>query len=280
MFNKKRLIALLTGTLLVGSLVSGCGSAGANSTSGSRSSKITVSGSTSVGPTMEILAEDYQKENDTTTIEVQQVGSSAGITNTIDGTSQIGMSSRDLKDEEKSELKEYQIAIDGIAVITNSANKVKDLTLDQVKDIYTGKITNWKEVGGADAEIVVVSREDGSGTRDGFQEIVGFESKDLTSNAQISDGSGNIKTTVQGNENAIGYISFGYLDDSINAVKIGGVEPKEENVYNDKYPISRPFLLVTKGEASGDAKSFIDYVLSDAGQKTIEKQGFMSVNQK
>ena len=276
MFNKKRLIALLTGTLLVGSLVSGCGSAGANSTSGSRSSKITVSGSTSVGPTMEILAEDYQKENDTTTIEVQQVGSSAGITNTIDGTSQIGMSS----DEEKSELKEYQIAIDGIAVITNSANKVKDLTLQQVKDIYTGKITNWKEVGGADAEIVVVSREDGSGTRDGFQEIVGFESKDLTSNAQISDGSGNIKTTVQGNENAIGYISFGYLDDSINAVKIGGVEPKEENVYNDKYPISRPFLLVTKGEASGDAKSFIDYVLSDAGQKTIEKQGFMSVNQK
>ncbi len=281
MFNKKRLVAILTGTLLVGSLVV-CSAGGAsNSGSGSSdSSKITISGSTSVGPTMEILAEDYQKANKGTTIEVQQVGSSAGITNTIDGTSQIGMSSRDLKDEEKSELKEYQIAIDGIAVITNSANKVKDLTLQQVKDIYTGKITNWKEVGGADAEIVVVSREDGSGTRDGFQEIVGFESKDLTSNAQISDGSGNIKTTVQGNENAIGYISFGYLDDSINAVKIGGVEPKEENVYNDKYPISRPFLLVTKGEASGDAKSFIDYILSDAGQKTIEKQGFMSVNQK
>jgi len=186
----------------------------------------------------------------------------------------------DLKDEEKSELKEYQIAIDGIAVITNSANKVKDLTLDQVKDIYTGKITNWKEVGGNDADIVVVSREDGSGTRDGFQEIVGFESGDLTSNAQISDGSGNIKTTVQGNENAIGYISFGYLDDSINSVKIGGIEPKEENVYNKKYPISRPFLLVTKGDATGDAKSFIDYVLSDEGQKTIEKEGFMSVNPK
>ena len=190
------------------------------------------------------------------------------------------MSSRDLKDEEKSELKEYQIAIDGIAVITNSANKVKDLTLDQVKDIYTGKITNWKEVGGNDADIVVVSREDGSGTRDGFQEIVGFESGDLNSNAQISDGSGNIKTTVQGNENAIGYISFGYLDDSINSVKIGGVETKEENVYNKKYPISRPFLLVTKGDATGDAKSFIDYLLSDEGQKTIEKEGFMSVNQK
>ncbi|MGM9532039.1 phosphate ABC transporter substrate-binding protein [Intestinibacter sp.] len=278
MFNKKKLISILAGTLLVGSLV-GCSNGGGSGASDA--SKITVSGSTSVGPTMEVLAEDYQKANEGVTIEVQQVGSSAGITNTIDGTSQIGMSSRDLKDEEKSEgLEEYQIAIDGIAVITNTANDVKDLTMDQIKDIYTGKITNWKEVGGKDAQIVVVSREDGSGTRDGFQEIVGFESEELTGDAQISDGSGNIKTTVQGNENAIGYISFGYLDDSINSVKIGGVEPTEENVYNDSYPISRPFLLVTKGEATDDAKAFIDYILSDDGQKTIEEEGFMSVNEK
>ena len=278
MFNKKRLVSILAGTLLVGSLV-GCSSGGGSGEADA--SKITVSGSTSVGPTMEILAEDYQAANEGVTIEVQQVGSSAGITNTIDGTSQIGMSSRDLKDEEKSEgLEEYQIAIDGIAVITNSANGVEDLTIEQVKDIYTGKITNWKEVGGNDAQIVVVSREDGSGTRDGFQEIVGFESEELTGDAQISDGSGNIKTTVQGNENAIGYISFGFLDDSINSVKIDGVEPKEENVYNDSYPISRPFLLVTKGEAADDAKAFIDYILSDEGQATIEEKGFMSVNEK
>lgn len=273
---KKKIVTLLCGAVMISGLVIGCDS---SNSSESKTSKITISGSTSVGPTMEVLAQEYEKNNDVK-IEVQQVGSSAGIKNTIDGTSNLGMSSRDLKYEEAQSLDETQIAIDGIAVVTNTENKVSDLTMDQVKDIFTGKITNWKEVGGADAEIVVVSREDGSGTRDGFQEIVGFESKDLTSNAQISDGSGNIKTTVQGNENAIGYISFGYLDDSINAVKIGGVEPKEENVYNDKYPISRPFLLVTKGEASGDAKSFIDYVLSDAGQKTIEKQGFMSVNQK
>lgn len=279
MFNKKKLISILAGTLLVGSLV-GC-SGGTSGGSSSDASKITVSGSTSVGPTMEVLAENYQKANEGISIEVQQVGSSAGITNTIDGTSQIGMSSRDLKDEEKSEgLEEYQIAIDGIAVITNTANDVKDLTMDQIKDIYTGKITNWKEVGGKDADIVVVSREDGSGTRDGFQEIVGFESEELTGDAQISDGSGNIKTTVQGNENAIGYISFGYLDDSINSVKIGGVEPTEENVYNDSYPISRPFLLVTKGEATDDAKAFIDYILSDEGQNTIKEEGFMSVNEK
>lgn len=278
MFNKKKLISILAGTLLVGSLV-GCSNGGGSGASDA--SKITVSGSTSVGPTMEVLAENYQKANEGVTIEVQQVGSSAGITNTIDGTSQIGMSSRDLKDEEKSEgLEEYQIAIDGIAVITNTANEVKDLTIEQVKDIYTGKITNWKEVGGKDADIVVVSREDGSGTRDGFQEIVGFESEELTGDAQISDGSGNIKTTVQGNENAIGYISFGYLDDSINSVKIDGVEPTEENVYNDSYPISRPFLLVTKGEATDDAKAFIDYILSDDGQNTIKEEGFMSVNEK
>ena len=278
MFNKKKLISILAGTLLVGSLV-GCSNGGGSGASDA--SKITVSGSTSIGPTMEVLAENYQKANEGVSIEVQQVGSSAGITNTIDGTSQIGMSSRDLKDEEKSEgLEEYQIAIDGIAVITNTANDVKDLTMDQIKDIYTGKITNWKEVGGKDAQIVVVSREDGSGTRDGFQEIVGFESEELTGDAQISDGSGNIKTTVQGNENAIGYISFGYLDDSINSVKIGGVEPTEENVYNDSYPISRPFLLVTKGEATDDAKAFIDYILSDEGQNTIKEEGFMSINEK
>ena len=278
MFNKKRLVSILAGTLLVGSLV-GCSNGGGSGEADA--SKITISGSTSVGPTMEVLAEDYQAANEGVTIEVQQVGSSAGITNTIDGTSQIGMSSRDLKDEEKSEgLEEYQIAIDGIAVITNTANGVEDLTIDQVKDIYTGKITNWKEVGGNDAQIVVVSREDGSGTRDGFQDIVGFESEELTGDAQISDGSGNIKTTVQGNENAIGYISFGFLDDSINSVKIDGVEPKEENVYNDSYPISRPFLLVTKGEAADDAKAFIDYILSDDGQATIEEEGFMSVNEK
>ena len=279
--KNKRLALLLAGILTVGCLATGCGKSGGDEAASSEGTTISVSGSTSVGPSMEKIAERFEKANEGVSVEIQQIGSSAGIKNAIDGVSEIGMASRDLKDEEKSAgLQETKIAIDGIAVITNKNNPVKNLTTDQVKDIYTGKITNWKEVGGNDADIVVVSREDGSGTRDGFQEIVGFESGDLTSNAQISDGSGNIKTTVQGNENAIGYISFGYLDDSINSVKIGGVEPKEENVYNKKYPISRPFLLVTKGDATGDAKSFIDYVLSDEGQKTIEKEGFMSVNQK
>ena len=160
---KKKIVTLLCGAVMISGLVIGCDS---SNSSESKTSKITISGSTSVGPTMEVLAQEYEKNNDVK-IEVQQVGSSAGIKNTIDGTSNLGMSSRDLKYEEAQSLDETQIAIDGIAVVTNTENKVSDLTMDQVKDIFTGKITNWKEVGGEDAQIVVVSREEGSGTRDG-----------------------------------------------------------------------------------------------------------------
>ncbi len=274
----KRIATLLMGTMLIGSLAVGCGSS--DGSVSQDSSKVTISGSTSVGPVVEILEEDFEAKNEGISIEVQQIGSSAGIKNAIEGTSQIGMTSRDLKDEEKaSGLKETQIAIDGIAVITNKNNEVKDLTLEQVKDIYTGKITNWKEVGGKDAPIVVVSREDGSGTRDGFQENVGFESEELTKDAQISDGSGNIKSTVEGNENAIGYISFGYVDDNVNALTIDGVELTTENIKNNTYAIARPFLFVNKEDKiSEEGTKFIEYILSDEGQKIVEEKGFISVN--
>ena len=223
---KKKIVTLLCGAVMISGLVIGCDS---SNSSESKTSKITISGSTSVGPTMEVLAQEYEKNNDVK-IEVQQVGSSAGIKNTIDGTSNLGMSSRDLKYEEAQSLDETQIAIDGIAVVTNTENKVSDLTMDQVKDIFTGKITNWKEVGGEDAQIVVVSREEGSGTRDGFQEIVGFESDALTKDAQICDGSGNVKSTVEGNKNSIGYISFGYLDKTLNDLKNNEAEISKETL--------------------------------------------------
>ena len=269
---KKKLVALLCGTMMVSGLAVGCGS---RSSSEGDTAKITISGSTSVGPTMEVLAEAYEKNNDVK-IEVQQVGSSAGIKNTIEGTSDLGMSSRDLKDEEVESVDETQIAIDGIAVVTNTANKVKDLTMEQVKDIFTGKITNWKEVGGDDAQIVVISREDGSGTRDGFQELVGFESEELTKDAQICDGSGNIKSTVEGNENAISYISFGYLDDTLNDVTIDGVEANDDNVVAVTYKISRPFLLVNKKDSlSEEAKAFVDFIMSEEGQNIVAEEGFI-----
>lgn len=269
---KKKIVALLCGAVMVSGLAVGCSSGGSSE---GDTAKITISGSTSVGPTMEVLAEAYQKNNDVK-IEVQQPGSSAGIKNTIDGTSDLGMSSRDLKDEETADVEGTQIAIDGIAVVTNKANKVKDLKVDQVKDIFTGKITNWKEVGGEDAPIVVISREEGSGTRDGFQDILGFESEELTKDATISDGSGNVKSTVEGNENAIAYISFGYLDDTLNDLKIDGVEANDDNVVAGKYPISRPFLVVNKKDAMTDnAKAFVDFIMSEEGQNIIAEEGFI-----
>lgn len=275
---KKKVLALLSSTILVAGLAVGCGSNSGVDAKSDKETKVTVSGSTSVGSPMEKLAEAFEGKNSGVKVEVQQLGSSAGIKNAIEGVSEIGMSSRDLKDEEKSSgLKETIIATDGIAVITNKANKVTDLTLDQVKDIYTGKITNWKEVGGEDAPIVVVSREDGSGTRDGFQEKVGFESEELIKDAQISDGSGNIKSTVAGNVNAIGYISFGYVDEAVNAVKVDGVEINHETVANNEYVIARPFILVNKDGISDNAQALIDFILSDEGQSILEEKGFIRV---
>lgn len=275
---KKKVLALLSSTILVAGLAVGCGSNSGVDAKSDKETKVTVSGSTSVGSPMEKLAEAFEGKNSGVKVEVQQLGSSAGIKNAIEGVSEIGMSSRDLKDEEKSSgLKETIIATDGIAVITNKANKVTDLTLDQVKDIYTGKITNWKEVGGEDAPIVVVSREDGSGTRDGFQEKVGFESEELIKDAQISDGSGNIKSTVEGNTNAIGYISFGYVDEAVNAVKVDGVEINHETVANNEYVIARPFILVNKDGISDNAQALIDFILSDEGQSILEEKGFIRV---
>ena len=262
---------MLCGAVTVSGLVVGCGSGGDSS------SKITISGSTSVGPTIEILAEEYEKNHDVK-IEVQQVGSSAGIKNAIEGTSNLGMSSRDLKDQEATSVDSTNIALDGIAVVTHKDNKVDDLTTEQVKDIFTGKITNWKEVGGEDAEIVIVSREEGSGTRDGFQDILGFESADLSKNAQICDGSGAVKSTIEGNKNAIGYISFGYVKDDIKSIKINGVEANDENVVDGKYVISRPFLLVNKKDnLSETTKGFIDFILSEEGQNIISQEGFIKV---
>ena len=255
---KKRLIAII-GTIFIGATAMvGCNSGGSEAKS---TNSVSISGSTSVGPVMEAEAEAFKTKKQDVSIEINQIGSSAGIKNAMEGVSEIGMASRDLKGEEKQAgLKEVEIAYDGIALITHKNNPVKDLTLAQIKDIYTGKITNWKELGGNDAPIVVVSREDGS------------------VNSQISDGSGNIKSLVQGNENAIGYISFSYVDDSVSAVKVDGVEATPENVLNKSYKVSRPFLAVYKEEnLTESGKSFIDFILSEEGQDIVAKEHLIKV---
>lgn len=282
----KILIAGIVATMTMGLLV-GCGGKdtsnsnnSGNSTSDNTTKAITIkiSGSTSVGPLMEKEAESYKGENPNVTVEVQQIGSSAGIKNAIEGISEIGMSSRELKAEEKSELAETVIAYDGIALVVHPSNKAENLTMKQIKDIYTGAVTNWKEVGGVDAPIVVVSREDGSGTRDAFQEIVGYTSEELEKNATIAEGNGSVKTTVSTNENAIGYISFEQLDDTIKDLKIEGSEATPEKVLSKEYKLSRPFLVVYKEDKlTNDGKQFIDYILSEKGQGIVEEAGGIKV---
>ena len=239
---------------------------------------VSISGSTSVGPLAEKLAHAYS-EQDNTKIEINQIGSSAGITNAISGVSEIGMSSRDLKEEERaSGLEEIVIAYDGIVVVTHPTNKVKDLTIEQVKKIFTGKVTNWKELGGDDLEIVVVSREDGSGSRDAFQEIVDYSSGELIRNAIIASGNGNIKTTVGNNKHAVGFVSFEYIDESISTIDINGVAATAENVLKKQYNLSRPFLFVHKeGQLTKAGQRFIDFILSEDGQLIAAEAGAIPI---
>lgn len=265
----------------LGVILTACGNndeGGSKSSNGS-SETIAISGSTSVGPLAEKLAFKYE-ENSDVKIEINQIGSSAGITNAISGVSEIGMSSRDLKQEEiDSGLNEIVIAYDGIVVVTHPTNKVNDLTLEQVKDIFTGKVTNWKELGGEDMEIVVVSREDGSGSRDAFQEIIDFSSGELVRSAIIASGNGNIKTTVAMNKHAVGFISFEYVDDSISTLDINGVEATPDNVLAQTYQLARPFLFVNKEESLTEAgQEFIDFILSPDGQAVVIETGAIPVN--
>ncbi len=270
---KRKSIKFLCVALLVsisGAAFIGCGKSDGNA--GEKSSTISISGSTSVGPLMGKLAEKYEEDNSNVSIEINEVGSSAGIKDTINGVSEIGMSSRELKSEEASEVEATTIAYDGIAIITNKNNQIKNITIDEIKGIYTGKITNWNQIeGGKDAPIVVVSREEGSGTRDAFQEIVGYKSEDLVSNAMIANATGAVKETVAGNENAIGFVSFEYLDDKVNIVNVENVEPKAELVQSGEYKISRPFIVVTKKDSiSEEGQKFIDFILSEEGQTMVK----------
>lgn len=272
-FIRKMTIGLLV--LSVAVVIAACSSPDEDKTgSNGNTYTLAISGSTSVGPLAEKLADKYVESNDIK-IEVNQIGSSAGITNATSGVSEIGMSSRDLKEEEKANgLKETIIAYDGIVVVTHPSNKVKDLTMEQVKQIFTGEVTNWTELGGDDMEIVVVSREDGSGSRDAFQEIVDYSSGELVRSAIVASGNGNIKTTVATNKHAVGFISFEYIDDSISTVDINGVEATAENVLQQKYSLSRPFLFVNKEEfLSKEGQQFIDYILSPEGQVVVSESG-------
>lgn len=270
MFKKFTFALLLPLAIVLGA----CGNEESESGAANSGATVAISGSTSVGPLAEKLAMKYEEQADVN-IEINQIGSSAGITNAISGVSEIGMSSRDLKDEEVAEgVEPVIIAYDGIVVVTHPSNKVKDISMEQVKQIFTGEVTNWKELGGEDLEIVVVSREDGSGSRDAFQEIVDYSSGELIRNAIIASGNGNIKTTVATNKHAVGFISFEYIDETIATLKIDGVEPTAQNVLDEKYALSRPFLFVhTEDGLSESGQAFIDYIFTKEAQEIVAEAG-------
>lgn len=240
---------------------------------GPRKAAFTMAGSTAFMPFAEKLAEQYMAGNPGVSITVQGGGSAVGIQSAMSGAAQVGMVDLVHLPEEAKILKATVVARDGIVVVVNPANKVANLTMAQIRDIFNGRIRNWKEVGGADAPITVVSREAGSGTRSSFEEIVGHV--ELTKNALIQDSNGTIRETVAMDANAVGYLSHGLVNDKVKAVKVDGCDCTTENISAGKYTLVRPIFLLTKGEPAPEIAGFIEYVLSPDGQRTIESDGLL-----
>lgn len=245
----------------------------APSASEDSSGNVAISGSTSTEKIIKALADEYMALNPDVKITYEGIGSSAGIKNAIDGVSQIGTASREVKEEEKAQGIEIDtFAHDGIAVIFHPDNGVTNLTLDQLKAIYAGEITNWKEVGGADQKIVVVSREEGSGTRSAFEEILKLEG--ILKDATIAEGNGNVQTTVAGNPQAIGYVSFSSLNETVKASEIEGSAPTVEGVLAGEYQLARPFVMVYRADKIDQAtQGFIDFTDSAEGKAIVEENG-------
>lgn len=278
----KKLGALLLACVLSLSLV-GCGGTTDNTNTDTNtdiSGKVSMDGSTSMEKFVNGIKEAMAEKYPNLTIEPQFTGSGTGIQSAIAGTADIGNSSRALKDEEKAEgLVENIVAIDGIAVVVDKANTVINLTQDQLKQIYTGAITNWKEVGGADQQIVVIGREASSGTRGAFEEILEIEEK--CKYAQELNETGAVMAAVAATPGAIGYVSLDNVDDSVIAVSLDGVAPSEDTVKDGSYALQRPFVMATKGEVSEQSeavKAVFDFINSEDGQAVIEAVGLVSPN--
>jgi len=234
-----------------------------------------VAGSTSVEPFAELLAEEYMSHHPQSHIYVQGGGSTAGIEAVMTSAANIGMSSRNLIGDEKK-LYVVTIAKDAIAIIVNPKNPVQDLSLDQIRQVFSGNISNWKEVGGPSRPIVLVTREEGSGTRESFQKFV-MGKEDIDLGALVQDSNGAVRQVVGSNHDAIGYISLGLVNDQVKALKISGVDPNLTDIDRGKYTLVRPFLFVFKEEPKGEAKSFLEFVLSPSAQEVLLKEGLVPV---
>lgn len=261
-------IAVLV-ALTIGLTLAGCGK---------NSETVSTDGSTSMSQVIGALGEAFEAEKGIT-VTYNATGSGAGIQAVQEGRCEIGLASRSLKEEEiESGLKETVIAYDGIAVIVNPENPINDLDLETIAKIYTGEITNWKEVGGNDSAIVIIGRESGSGTRDGFESITGTEDK--CKYRQELTSTGDVITAVAGNPNAIGYASLASVKDSVKALSVGGIAPSEGTIKDGSYKVQRPFVFVTKKDTpiSESAQEFFDYSTSEAAREIISSAGVVPAN--
>ena len=243
------------------------------------SGTISMVGSTSMEKFANALSETFMEKYPKVTVTAEFVGSGAGVEAAANGTADIGNASRNLKDEEKAKgIAENIVAIDGIAVVVDPSNTVEDLTKDQLAGIYDGTVTNWKDVGGNDAPIVVVGRESGSGTRNAFEELLELEDKCKYANEL--DSTGAVMAKVASTPGAVGYVSLDVLDDTVKAVKLEGAEPTEENIKAGTYFLSRPFVMATKGEISEQndlVKALFDFIYSEEGAELVKSVGLISV---
>ena len=261
------------------SSTSAAASSAASSTAAALSGNVATGGSTSMKNVIAALTEGFAEVEPGVTVSYDPTGSGAGITGAADKTLDIGLSSRALKDDEKADVEGTTIALDGIAIIVNNASKVENLTVDQLKQMFTGEITNWSEVGGDDGEIVLIGREAGSGTRDGFESIV--DVKDSCKYAQELTATGAVISAVEANPLAIGYASLSAVGDTVKMVTVGGVECSEETVKDGSYEVQRPFVFVTNKSValSEQAQAFFDFATSADAADLIRTAGAVPVNE-
>ena len=292
----KKILAIVLALVLALGLLTACGASSSSSQAPAEESSsastpasepaeesvsgvVNTSGSTSMESVVLVLSEAFKEMYPDVTVNYSGNGSGAGVEAAIAGTSDIGLASRELKEEETSNgAVANVVAKDGVAVIVNPANGVEDLTVEQIADIFSGKITNWSEVGGEDMEIAVYGREAGSGTRGAFEEIVGVVDACQLTNEYSSTG--DLVGNVAGNENAIGYASLSAVDETVKAVKVAGVECTEDTVKDGSYAIQRPFVMVTKDgtELSAAAQAFLDFAMSAEAAPIIAAAGAVSPN--
>ena len=278
----KKIMSIFAVVALMTAMVTGCGTKEEPKTENTVipetiSGTVATDGSTSMEKVIGYLSEAYMEENQAVKVTYNPTGSGSGIQAVQEGRCDIGLSSRNLKVEEAKDLVGTVVAIDGIAIILNPENPIEDLTIEQIAKLYKGEITNWKEIGGSDAPVVLIGREAASGTRDGFESIT--DTKDACKYSQELTSTGDVVQTVATNPNAIGYASLASVKDTVKAIKVEGVTPTTETIQNGSYKVQRNFVFVTKKntELTGAAKAFFDFATSAAADELITEAGAVPV---